>query len=74
MLLELPVEQPLQLAGELSSNLSPLAILGGESVADVAGRLLERLPLGPSPQAAGVSATVSSLLALADADVDVDAS
>jgi hypothetical protein len=36
-----------QLAGELSRNLSPLAILGGESVADVIGRLLERLPLKP---------------------------
>jgi hypothetical protein len=33
-------------AGELSQNLSPLAILGGESVADVAGRLLESLPVG----------------------------
>ena len=34
-----------QLAGELSRNLSPLAILGGESVADVAARLMDRLPL-----------------------------
>ena len=37
-----------KLAGELSRHLSPLAILGGESVAEVAGRLLDRLPLGPS--------------------------
>lgn len=34
-----------QLAGELTRNLSPLAILGGESVADVAGRLLKSLPI-----------------------------
>ncbi len=37
-----------KLAGELSRHLSPLAILGGESVAEVAGRLLDKLPLGPS--------------------------
>lgn len=37
-----------KLAGELSKHLSPLAILGGESVAEVAGRLLEKLPLGPA--------------------------
>ena len=42
-----------QLAGELSRNLSPLAILGGESVADVMARLLDRLPLGPDDGAAG---------------------
>ena len=35
-----------QLVGALSKNLGPLAILGGESVADVVGRLLDRLPLG----------------------------
>jgi len=35
-----------QLAGELSKNLSPLAILGGDSVADVVTRLLDKLPLG----------------------------
>jgi hypothetical protein len=34
-----------QLAGELTKNLAPLAILGGDSVADVATRLLESLPL-----------------------------
>ena len=34
-----------QLAGELTKNLAPLAILGGDSVADVASRLLDRLPL-----------------------------
>jgi major vault protein len=32
-------------AASLTANLSPLAILGGESVADVAGRLLAKLPL-----------------------------
>jgi major vault protein len=37
-----------KLAGELSRHLSPLAILGGESVAEVASRLLDRLPLGAS--------------------------
>ena len=37
-----------QLAGALTENLAPLAILGGESVADVASRLLEALPIGPS--------------------------
>jgi hypothetical protein len=37
-----------QLAGELTKNLAPLAILGGDSVAEVAGRLLESLPLGGS--------------------------
>lgn len=35
-----------ELAAALSKNLSPLAILGGDSVADVATRLLEKLPLG----------------------------
>ncbi len=34
-----------QLAGELTKNLAPLAILGGDSVADVASRLLESLPM-----------------------------
>lgn len=34
------------LAAELSRNLAPLAILGGDSVADVAERLLSALPLG----------------------------
>lgn len=36
-----------QLAASLTENLSPLAILGGESVAAVAERLLAALPLGP---------------------------
>jgi major vault protein len=35
-----------QLAAALTENLSPLAILGGESVAEVASRLLSSLPLG----------------------------
>jgi len=36
-----------QLAQSLTANLSPLAILGGDSVADVASRLLASLPAGP---------------------------
>jgi len=36
------------LATELTKNLSPLAILGGTSVAEVATRLLQSLPLGLS--------------------------
>ena len=35
-----------QMAAELTRNLSPLAILGGDSVAGVAERLLESLPIG----------------------------
>lgn len=35
-----------QLAGELSKNLAPLAILGGNSVSEVAERLLSALPIG----------------------------
>lgn len=35
-----------QLAGELTKNLSPLAILGGTSVAEVAERLMRALPVG----------------------------
>ena len=50
-----------QLVGELSKNLSPLAILGGDSVADVAGRLLESLPLGMGPTPAS-HGTVASIL------------
>jgi major vault protein len=42
-----------QLAAALTENLSPLAILGGESVADVAQRLLSSLPVGPSGGDAG---------------------
>jgi regulator of protease activity HflC (stomatin/prohibitin superfamily) len=36
------------LATELTRHASPLAILGGESVADVVDRLLRALPIGPS--------------------------
>lgn len=36
-----------QAAAELTRNLAPLAILGGDSVAEVASRLLGSLPLGP---------------------------
>ncbi|MBW2461641.1 MAG: hypothetical protein JRH11_08335 [Deltaproteobacteria bacterium] len=45
------------LARDLSKHLSPLAILGGESVADVAERLLDRLPLpfGGAQDGAGSS-------------------
>lgn len=42
-----------QLAAALTENLSPLAILGGESVAEVASRLLASLPLGPEGMDAG---------------------
>lgn len=35
-----------ELAGRLTQHLGPLAILGGESVADVAARLLAALPVG----------------------------
>lgn len=41
------------LAAKLTDNLAPLAILGGESVADVAQRLLSHLPLGPNGADAG---------------------
>ena len=37
-----------QLAGELSRNVAPLAILGGESVTAVVERLLGSLPIGAS--------------------------
>lgn len=39
-----------QFAASLTENLSPLAILGGESVADVARRLLAGLPLSEKPR------------------------
>ena len=41
-----------QAAAELTRNLSPLAILGGESVAEVASRLLASLPFGSDGAAA----------------------
>ncbi|WP_428261843.1 hypothetical protein [Haliangium sp.] len=50
-----------QLAGALSKNLSPLAILGGESVAEVAARLLDRLPLGSK---SGPAADIQGILGL----------
>lgn len=37
-----------QLAASLTQHLGPLAILGGESVVDVASRLLAALPAGPT--------------------------
>lgn len=40
-----------QFAASLTEHLSPLAILGGDSVADVAKRLLAGLPLGRAGQA-----------------------
>jgi regulator of protease activity HflC (stomatin/prohibitin superfamily) len=42
-----------QVAAELTRNLAPLAILGGDSVAEVAQRLLGSLPLGPRGEPAG---------------------
>jgi major vault protein len=48
-------------AGELSRNLAPLAILGGESVAAVAERLLDRLPLGKGSN--GAANPIHALLA-----------
>ncbi len=62
-----------QLAGELSKNLSPLAILGGESVADVVGRLLERLPLGHSNDDTG-RADIRGILELVADDTDGESS
>lgn len=48
-----------ELTGRLAQSLGPLAILGGESVAEVAGRLLAALPVGAAgDDAAG---TVKSL-------------
>ena len=44
-----------QLAAALTQNLSPLAILGGESVVEVASRLLASLPLGPDGADAGAT-------------------
>ncbi len=53
------------LAKELSKNLSPLAILGGDSVASVAERLLDRLPL-----ALGSKGSLADVVAL---EPEVDA-
>ena len=44
-----------QLVGALSKNLSPLAILGGESVAEVTARLLDHLPMGTNPNLGGTA-------------------
>ena len=43
-----------ELAGRLSQHLGPLAILGGESVADVASRLMGALPVGADGDAGAV--------------------
>jgi regulator of protease activity HflC (stomatin/prohibitin superfamily) len=43
-----------KLAGELSKNLAPLAILGGESVGDVVERLLGAMPVGAATTVAEV--------------------
>lgn len=40
-----------QFTAEVSKNLSPLAILGGESVSDVLARLLRSMPMGFAPSA-----------------------
>ena len=47
-----------QLAAELTRNLSPLAILGGDSVAGVTERLLKALPIGLS--ADGIAGVLSA--------------
>jgi major vault protein len=60
-----------QLAGELTRNLSPLAILGGDSVAEVACRLLEKLPLGPRDRANGAG-DLRALLGVVGTDPAVD--
>ncbi len=54
------------LARDLSMHLSPLAILGGDSVADVAERLLDRLPLalgsvGGDDDRRGIASVVAAL-------------
>ncbi|MCK6592531.1 MAG: hypothetical protein L6Q76_33675, partial [Polyangiaceae bacterium] len=41
-------------AAELTKNLAPLAILGGESVSDVMTRLLAALPIGVSEGGEGI--------------------
>jgi len=48
-----------QVAAELTRNLAPLAILGGDSVAEVAERLLGALPLGPGSSPAGAALAVA---------------
>jgi len=50
------------LARELSMHLSPLAILGGDSVADVAERLLDRLPLALGGDASSESRGLASVV------------
>lgn len=57
-----------QLAAALTKNLAPLAILGGESVSDVAERLLGALPLGPGSD--GAAGVVSKLRPKKDARGD----
>jgi major vault protein len=61
-----------QLAGELSKNLSPLAILGGDSVADVVARLLDRLPLGTGGGRTGGAGDIRGILGLVDDAADED--
>jgi hypothetical protein len=46
-----------QVAAELTRNLAPLAILGGDTVAEVAERLLGALPLGPRSTPAALALT-----------------
>jgi hypothetical protein len=45
-----------QAAAELTRNLAPMSILGGDSVAEVASRLLASLPLGARSEPAGALA------------------
>lgn len=52
-----------KLAAELSRNLAPLAILGGDSVAGIAERLLARLPLGTARPGNGAADPIAALMA-----------
>jgi major vault protein len=56
------------LARDLSMHLSPLAILGGDSVADVAERLLDRLPLALGSVADADGRGLASILAVPSSD------
>ena len=53
-----------QMLTSLTEHLSPLAILGGESVADVAIQLLDRLPLSATNEN-GVATQVAEIVTAA---------
>lgn len=55
-------------AGDLARHLAPLAILGGESVADVAERLLDRLPLGRNGATQPLAALLAEVATAKDRD------